>query len=160
MNKGVLHLYIKLRTNLWIYLALDLFSHSPWKNDDWVVTLLQTEFPDEITNPTLVFQTIQGCTIHDIYRHFLSLKKITIFWNIFKCAAGMKFLLLCTWLQCLWKCIHVCANTTVQQFHFRGLRKWLAAALLLSIEKQPPIADKREINIAEINTTFSLAILS
>lgn len=33
----------------------------------------------------------------------------------------------------------------------------VAASLLLSIEKQPPIADKREINIAEINTTLSIS---
>lgn len=34
---------------------------------------------------------------------------------------------------------------------------WFAASLLLSIEKQPPIADNWEINIAEINATLSIS---
>lgn len=43
------------------------------------------------------------------------------------------------------------------RFHRRNTPLWFAASLLLSIEKQPPIADKREINIAEINTTLSIS---
>lgn len=43
------------------------------------------------------------------------------------------------------------------RFHCRKTQLWFVASLLLSIEKQPPIADKREINTAEINTTLSIS---
>lgn len=43
------------------------------------------------------------------------------------------------------------------RFHRRSALLWFAASLLLSIEKQPPIADEKEINIGEINTTLSIS---
>lgn len=55
----------------------------------------------------------------------------------------------------------VCKYVTAfmaQRFHCSNtLSLWFAASPSPSIEKQPPIAYKREINIAEINTTLSIS---
>lgn len=52
---------------------------------------------------------------------------------------------MCKWTNTSW---HV---------HCRHTWLWYTAFLLLSIEKQPPMADKKEINIVKINTTLSIS---